>query len=86
MFDKKSFEDGIELGKRLGKSEALFHTWLYDLSDLNQELIHVIFNLKDENLNRSDICDAVLEAVNILKDKVNKEHNKLSYGGEHDKV
>ena len=86
MFDEKSFKDGIELGERLGKGRVLFEVWLYDLPDLKKELIDVIFSLKDEELNRTDITEAVLEAVSRLSDKVNKKHNELSVGENNEQV
>lgn len=86
MFDKKSFEDGCELGQRLGRSSALFDTWLHDLPALKEELIEIIYGLSTEELTRSDVCNAVLDAVRRLSDKVNKEHAELAYGDRNDRV
>ena len=77
MFDKKSFEDGIELGKRLGKSEALLRTWLHDLPQLKTDIITALYDVDREEFDRSSACDSVLKLVQDLSDKVNQEHNEL---------
>lgn len=78
MFDEKSFKNGVELGERLGKGRAFFEMWLYSLPDLKVELIDIIHGLEDEQLNRVDICSAVLEAVGRLADETNKKHWECS--------